>query len=196
MINIKRVVTTRRTMAALLGSTVAALAVAPRSATAGPAIIAPVLPVEQRPQPPAALTAARFSLIIDGVEVAAFNELVSLKTQTDPNATDSSKKEVGYYSSPLTGSTRGPHVILKRGMTGAMELWAWHQAAAEGQMAAARKSVSLVMYSTENVPVARFWLTNAWPLSVEATALKAGSSEIVQETVTLASEKIQRVSPS
>jgi phage tail-like protein len=65
-----------------------------------------------------------------------------------------------------------------------------------GPLDVARKSVTLVMYDTAGTPVARFWLVRAWPSSIEVTALKAVSSEILYETVTLVCDSLQRVSPS
>ena len=65
-----------------------------------------------------------------------------------------------------------------------------------GPLDVARQSVTLVMYDTAGTPVARFWLVRAWPSSIEVTALKAGSSEILYETVTLLCDNLQRVSPS
>lgn len=137
------------------------------------------------------LTAARFSLVIDGVEIAAFNELVQLtsQTQTDecPVSTD-----VTYEKLPTLTK---PSVTLKRGLTGGMELSAWQQAVQDGQTTAARKSVSLILYNTDGSPVAKYFLTNAYPAKLEITALKAGSSQILYESVTLVSDRIQRVSP-
>jgi phage tail-like protein len=63
-----------------------------------------------------------------------------------------------------------------------------------GDIAAARKSCSLIMYNTGGQPVARYHLENAWPAKIEIGALKAGSNEVLRETVTLTCEHIQRVS--
>ena len=185
---IKRIVTTL-TLAALLGP--ASLAAAP-SVQAQSTIIAPVLPVEQT-SPPNPLTASRFSVVVNGTEVAAFNELVSLESEIDPGASAGATR--GPAAQP-SSTTLLPHVTLKRGMTGGMEIWSWHQAAVAGPLDGARKAVTLAMYNTEGAPVARFLLARAWPASVEVTALKAGASEILQETVTFVCDNIRRASPS
>ena len=85
-------------------------------------------------------------------------------------------------------------VTLKRGMNGSMELWAWHEAVRKGDMTAAR-SCSLTMYDAGGKSVAKYWLERAWPSKIDIAAMKAGSSEIMLETVTLVCEYIQRVSP-
>ena len=49
------------------------------------------------------------------------------------------------------------------------------------------------MYNTKGDPVARYHLTNAWPSKLEIGGLKAGSSEVLMETVTIVCERIERV---
>ena len=63
-----------------------------------------------------------------------------------------------------------------------------------GNIVAARKSCSLIMYNYDGAPVARYHLENAWPSKLEVSALKAGASEVLMETVTIVCEHIQRVS--
>ncbi|HTI20378.1 MAG TPA: phage tail protein, partial [Kutzneria sp.] len=95
----------------------------------------------------------------------------------------------------LPGKVKPPTLVLKRGKNSSMELWAWHEAVLNGDIVAARKSCSLVMYSTDGKPVARYHLEHAWPAKLEIGALKAGASEVLMETVTLVCEHIQRVAP-
>jgi phage tail-like protein len=136
------------------------IAPAPRRAIAGPS---------------EALTAARFSLTIDGVEIASFSELHGITSQIDSN-----RSKLG-------------SLVLRRGMNQRMELWAWHEAVLMGDIVSARKSASLIMYAADGKPVARYHLENAWPSKLEIGALKAGASEVLMETVTIVCEHIQRV---
>ena len=48
---------------------------------------------------------------------------------------------------------------------------------------------SLVMYNYDGKPVARYHLENAWPSKMEIGALKAGSTEVLMETVTIVCER-------
>ena len=95
----------------------------------------------------------------------------------------------------MPGKRKPPHVVLKRGKNSSMELWAWHEAVLMGDIVAARKSCSLVMYNYDGKPVARYHLEHAWPAKLEIGALKAGASEVLMETVTIVCENIQRVAP-
>ena len=143
---------------------------------------------------PEAITASRFSITIDGYEIAAFSELQGITTQVDVvDFLQSSDKEV--MLTKLPGKRTPPTVILKRGKNNSMELWSWHEAVLAGDMAAARKSCSLVMYNTDGKPVARYHMENAWPAKIELGGLKAGASEVLMESVTVVCEHIQRVAP-
>lgn len=144
-------------------------------------------------QPNDAITASRFSLTIDGVEIAQFSELTGITTEVEPvDFLESSEKEVVFKKLP--GKRKPPHLTLKRGKNSSMELWAWHEAVLAGDIVAARKSCSLVMYNFDGSPVARYHLEHAWPCKLEIGALKAGQSEVLMESVTIVCENIQRVS--
>ena len=144
-------------------------------------------------QPNDAITAARFSLTIDGVEIAAFSELQGITTEVEPvELMESTDKEV--VLKKLPGKTKPATLVLKRGKNSSMELWSWHEAVLMGNIVAARKSCSLVMYNTDGAPVARYHLEHAWPSKLEIGALKAGASEVLMETVAIVCERIQRVS--
>jgi phage tail-like protein len=140
------------------------------------------------------VAASRFSLSIDGVEIATFGELQGITAEVEATQ---------YWetagSSPTTSKLAGKQkpmtVVLSRGVTGGLELWAWHEAVRRGQIAAARRNCNLVMFDTTGRAVVRYFLTNAWPAKIELAGLKAGASQVLTETVTLVAENLQRVTP-
>jgi len=141
-----------------------------------------------------AITAARFSIVIDSYQIASFSELIGISTEVEPvELLESTEKEV--MLKKLPGKRKPPTLTLKRGKNQSMELWLWHEAVLMGDIVAARKSCSLVMYSTDGTAVARYHLEMAWPSKLEVGGLKAGASEVLFETVTLVCEHIQRVAP-
>src|SRR6266545_6400244 len=145
-------------------------------------------------QPHDALTAARFSITIDGYEIASFSELQGITTSVEVvDFLESSDKEVIFKKLP--GKRNPPTITLKRGKNNSMELWTWHETVLMGDMAAARKSCSLVMYNVDGKPVARYHMEHAWPAKIEIGGLKAGASEVLMETVVIVCEHLQRVAP-
>jgi phage tail-like protein len=142
----------------------------------------------------APVTASRYALLVDGQEIATFTELAGIVAEVDP--TDYWQTSAsGPTISKLPGKQKPETIVLKRGMTGSLELWSWHQAVRVGQVAAARRNCSLVMYSPAGKPVVKYFLSNAWPSKIEMSTLKAGGSDVLMETVTLVAENLQRVAP-
>jgi phage tail-like protein len=122
------------------------------------------------------LTAERISLSIDDREIASFTKLVELKTAVEP----------------VTAS--GPNsVTLSRTLSSNKEMSDWQELVLQTGSAGFR-NCSLVMYDSVGKPVARYHLENAWPSKIEIGSLKAGSSEVLLESVTIVVEHIQRVS--
>ena len=139
--------------------------------------------------PPDDVTAARFSLVADGHEIAAFAELQGITSEYDIDFIESDGRRLA-----VPGKRPPPTVTLKRGMTSDLELAAWHELAMS-DWSSARKNASLVMYDATGTPVARYHLENAWPAKLEIGSLRVGSSSVVMETVTLVCDRLQRVSP-
>jgi phage tail-like protein len=139
------------------------------------------------------LTASRFALTIDGVQIATFGELSDITSEVKPvEFLESSDKEV--ILKRLPGQRRPPTVTLKRGLTSSLELWTWHEVAVSGSLAA-RRSVSLVAFDAEGRPISKWFLTNAWPSRLKVGTTAAGSSRLLTEEVTIVAENIQRVAP-
>jgi phage tail-like protein len=129
------------------------------------------------------LAAAKFSLVVDGQEIAAFNELGGVTSSIKLPRADGKAAQLDFS------------IVLKRGLSESMALSAWHQYAAT-HLTGYKKNVSIIFYDTAGTPVARFNLTNAWPAEYHLSTLKAGSSEIVYESVTLTASSFERVSPN
>jgi phage tail-like protein len=140
------------------------------------------------------ITANRFTITIDGYEIATFQELQGITAEVEPPEYWETS-ETTMTVNKLPGKIKPPTITLKRGMNGSLELWAWHEAVRTGTMSAARRSCSLTMFNAEGKPVAKYWLEKAWPTKIDLAGLKAGASEALMETVTLTCEYIKRVTP-
>jgi phage tail-like protein len=137
------------------------------------------------------IAAARFSVVVDGVEIASFSELAGITSEIQPVDTVSNAGS-GVVLKKLPGKRTPPTLTLKRGKNQSTALWAWHQAVLDGT-SAARHSASLVMYRTDGTPVARYHLENAWPSKLEVGAPDASKNEVSIETLELTAEAITRV---
>jgi phage tail-like protein len=144
------------------------------------------------PGPNDALTVARLALTIEGVELAQFSDLVELSSGTDPSELTSGPAKKGAGAKKLPGKQTPPTVTLKRGASNDLGVFAWHGDALSRR--AARKDAVLVMYDVQGRPVARYHLKSAWPAKVVVSGQKAGASQVLFETVTLACDGIERVS--
>jgi len=141
------------------------------------------------------LTASRFELTIDGHSLAVFQELVGITSEVDGAGADLAlvtKGDDTILKPP--GKRNPPSITLTRAMTRNIEMAAWHELVILGDVAAATKSVSITAYNKKGDPIARYHLTDAWPSKVEISAESTAAGGALQETVTLVSEFMQRVS--
>ncbi len=142
--------------------------------------------------PSSTITGTRFSITIDGYEIASFSELAGIVAEVEP----SEYWETNGESVPvnrLPGKIKPPQITLKRGLNSNLELWAWHEAVRTGQIGAARRSCSLTIFNKSGQPVGKYWLEKAWPNKIDLSS--AGAGEALLETVVLTCEYIQRVAP-
>jgi len=113
--------------------------------------------------------AARFGISIDGVQIGVFEQLIS---EAD------------------LGTGLGPQAItLTGGRTRGMEMAAWHELVILGDVAAARKSATIVIYDFSGSPVKTYHLENAWPSKVALDTSDRG--RLTTATVMLMYESIR-----
>jgi phage tail-like protein len=134
-----------------------------------------------------AISPARFSLTVDGIEIAQFSELIAITSEAEPDDL------VGAVLKKLPGKRTPPTVTLRRPLSTDTQMWAWHDAAMEPRTKEAHRDAALVMYDTAGEPVARYHLEKAWVPKIEIGAVRAGTSAVLTETVTIACERAQRL---
>src|SRR5688500_6546234 len=142
-----------------------------QSATTSMMIIAALITAAQVAFAQERVTAARFSLTVDGTEIAVFSELVGITTEVEPVENSGGGRVQGI-------------VQLSRPLGRDDSLAAWHELVILGDVAAARKSVRLVAYNSAGRPVLRYHLENAWPKRLDISKFRAGAGEPLMETVT------------
>jgi phage tail-like protein len=142
---------------------------------------------------PTVMSASTFVIQVDGVNVATFSELAGINTEVEPVEYISTGPE-GIIHTKQFGKTKPPSVTLKRGLDSESKMWAWHQAVLRGDPTA-RKTCSLQLFAAaasprSGTPIITYLLENAWPSKLEIGGMKAGSSEVVTETVVLHCDQI------
>jgi hypothetical protein len=107
----------------------------------------------------------------------------------DPDAPDAGFCEVIF---PVLSADAGDampdarHLVLRRGATGALDLYAWWAGARESQ-APARRTVTIELLSGDPTHVVMRWrFHDAWPVRLAYSPLDAMVSGLLFETVTLA----------
>jgi phage tail-like protein len=88
----------------------------------------------------------------------------------------------------LPGRVRYGNVVLRRGISGSLELWEWFKAVRDGQLL--RRDVAITLLDEARAPVQRWLLRDAWPAKFETSDLNAKGNEVVIETLELAVESI------
>jgi phage tail-like protein len=88
----------------------------------------------------------------------------------------------------LPGRVRYGNVVLRRGISGSLELWEWFKAVRDGQLL--RRDVAITLLDEARSPVQRWLLRDAWPAKFETSDLNAKGNEVVIETLELAVESI------
>jgi phage tail-like protein len=73
-------------------------------------------------------------------------------------------------------------------------MWAWHENVRVGHIDA-RRNCQLTVLNSDGKPVAKYYLKNAWPSTLDVGSLKPGTPEVLAEMVTLTCESITRVNP-
>jgi tail tube protein gp19 len=109
-------------------------------------------PVQAQRESP--ITASRFGISIDGVQIGVFAQLIS-------------EADLG------TGAA-GKAITLAGGRTQGIEMAAWHELVILGDVAAARRNATIVIYDSSGSPVKRYHLENAWPSKVSLDSSERG----------------------
>ena len=128
-------------------------------------------------------------LDLDGVGVVAnFNSVSGISSELEivdnPYVTEQGKVYIG----KLPGKPKTPTVTLKRGLTGAKQLWDWHKAVMEGTPD--RRNGSVIMMNTLGEEVLRYNFTNAMLSKLSLSEGGATTSGVQVEEATLSCETL------
>lgn len=143
-------------------------------------------------RPPDPLITPRFKVefskltgIFSDVGVASGEVTPVAYPYTGPDGKPETSYQPGLRKPPAT-------LTLKRGTTGDMSAWTWHQEVLDGKMASARINGTISLLDAEGKPAAVFHVHNAWPSKVDMPALGSATAAVGFETITLVCERFER----
>lgn len=163
------------------------------AAVAGGSLVTFVVTADQAPAAlpdPSSDVISRVSMLIDGQEIAAFSRCLGLGSESEVVTSQQSgpNGEVIIRQLPKPKASR---TVCERSITSSLELASWREAVEQGDMAAAVKDVSVVMYNQTGSPIYRWLLSDTWP--VELTNFFDNGTG--REIVTFVHQGSQRVAP-
>jgi phage tail-like protein len=131
-----------------------------------------------------------FVVEIDGIAAAAFEECSGLGASVDviEYREGGDKRNV---ARKIPGRAHFSNLTLKRGITTNKDLWQWFKDILNGVVD--RRNVSVVLLDSQQQPVVRWALTNAFPAKWEGPLLKGKGTEVAIETLELAHEGLEWV---
>jgi phage tail-like protein len=138
------------------------------------------------------LVSVSFYVEVQGVFTGTFRGCTGLGSQSEviENLAAGAGGVTHIYKIP--GVTRWTNIVLKRGVTDSMDVWAWRKQVEEGKVNEARKNGSIIMYDQTNTEVARWNFENGWPSKISGPNLDASTNEIAIEELEIAHEKLVR----
>ncbi len=132
----------------------------------------------------------RFRVEIDGIKVAAFQEVTIPDTTTE--VTEYREGTDGTHQKKLSGLTKYGNITLKKGITDSMDLYEWRKSVEDKGATKARKPVSLILIDEEGADKCRWDVLDAWPIKYSLGGLSAKANEVLIETFEIVHEGIQR----
>ena len=142
-------------------------------------------------------TPARFSITIDGYEVASFSELqgitTEIKTVEFVEGRDDPVRFLNQFANVQAGINLPTtyRVRLARRSGSGRSLSSWQSPGSTTSLSSRKKCV-LAVNDSQSKPVARYYLENAWPQKVQIMpgfSTQSGNA-VAMETVTIACEGI------
>ena len=140
------------------------------------------------------LVSAWFGVEFQGEVVGAFKECTGLGSENEVVEYKASGQKGEFVIHKVPGRMKWNNIVLKRGITDAMDMWKWRKLIEEGNVETARKNGSIIMYDTTAKEIARWNFVRAWPSKLTGPTANAGSNEVGIEEMEITHEGYERVS--
>ncbi|GAA1358433.1 MULTISPECIES: phage tail protein [Streptomyces] len=141
-------------------------------------------------KPGDSLTTNNFGIQIDGVMVEYLQEVSSLVVEQDVIESKQVTSSGKHVIAKLPGAQKSGECTVTRGATQETEFSDWIKKSVEGDIGSARKNATIVMMDSQQNPVKRYHMRNAWCSKVEISSLKAGDAAALTEQITITFEEL------
>lgn len=132
-----------------------------------------------------------FGIEFDGLVCKSISEVSGLKMEQDVVESKQNTPDGKPILIKTAGLPKGGEVTLVRALTADKGFHDWVRDSRLMDMSKARRGGSIIMYNLQGQEIRRYALTNAWPKSIEITALKAGDNTVMTEKMVLVFEDMQ-----
>lgn len=140
------------------------------------------------------LTGFHFQVEVQGIITGYFTEVSGLGSENEVIEHKVINEKGVEVVMKIPGRLKWENIVLKRGITSNMDIWAWRKLVEDGSVTDARKNGTITMYNQQLAAVAQWSFENAWPVKVTGPSVKSDSTELGVEELTLAHEFIERTS--
>ena len=135
-----------------------------------------------------------FLLELDGAIAGYFTECSGVGSENEVIEHKVVDKQGHEVVRKIPGRLKWQDVSLKRGISSALDIWAWREKIVKGELSAARKHVTITMLDRAYKPVAKWHFTNAWPSKVSGPSFKSDDNSFGVEEVSIVHEGMFRES--
>ncbi|MFN2190199.1 MAG: phage tail protein [Candidatus Promineifilaceae bacterium] len=133
-----------------------------------------------------------FMLELEGAIAGYFTECSGIGSEHDVVEHKVVDKQGHEITRKIPGRLSWGDVTLKRGITSDMAIWEWRDDIVKGDVANARKNISITMMDRNYSHVAVWNFANSWPSKVEGPSFNADDSAFGVEDLTIVHEGMYR----
>ena len=138
------------------------------------------------------LTTFSFHVELDGVDIGAFKECSGVDSETEIIEYKETTKEGKLIIRKLPGAMKWADITLKKSIDSRKDLWDWRAEVERGDIDAARRNGSVVLYDSTHAEVTRWNFFSGWPSKWKGADLNAGENSVAVEEVTITHEGLVR----
>ena len=141
---------------------------------------------------PDLLTTFSFHVELDGIDIGAFKEASGVDSETEIVEYKETTKDGKMLIRKLPGAMKWSDITLKKRIDQKKDLWDWRKEVDQGDIDAARRNGSIVLYDSTAKEVARWNFMNGWPSKWKGADLNAGENAVAVEEITITHEGLER----